>query len=507
MRKYFILYFVLCLCSVLYARDKKTDVYLLIGQSNMAGRGYLTAKDSVPMEGVWLLNAQNEPEVAVGPLNKYSTIRKDLSMQQVGPGESFGETIHQMTGRKVLLVVNARGGSSVTEWQKGLPSHYYADALARTKAAMKYGTLKAIIWHQGESDVKRWKDYPQFFSRMIEQFRKDLDMPNLPVFVGQIGQWNWADSVNINLFNNQALPEICRKVNHCYMVSSNGLVRRGKVKDPHFSRDSQIILGKRYADAVLSVLYPSLLKYKVFQFQDDQVPSIDGSTNDWNCVPDSYALTEHDMKEDEGKHNAPDASTLAMKVKVGWNEKTQHLYFLYEATDNYWRFLENSLNTDIFEVVVDGDCSGGPFIDRFHPTAPKDVWQAWFNFHGCHAQNYHIFTPPHGRDWCMYWGPQVWLKKKPFSDYAYNYSFKEGEGGKLILEFYITPYDYAAADGPEFSRPTILREGNDIGLSWAVIDWDGNPSSKDGFWNLSDQHTMYGNADFLRHFVLMPIGK
>ena len=57
------------------------DVYLLIGQSNMAGRGTLLPTDTLqPLEGVWLLNAEGQPEPAVAPLNKYSTIRK----QQIG---------------------------------------------------------------------------------------------------------------------------------------------------------------------------------------------------------------------------------------------------------------------------------------------------------------------------------------------------------------------------------------------------------------------------------------
>lgn len=264
---------------------------------------------------------------------------------------------------------------------------------------------------------------------------------------------------------------------------------------------------------LLSLLLVCLLlplkaqEYKVYQFPTGKVPVIDGNTRDWDCVPANYALTEAALKEDEGKHAAPDTTTLRVSVKVGWCADTQRLYFLYEAWDNYWRFTESSLNTDIFEVVVDGDCSGGPFIDRFHPTAPKDVWQAWFNFHGCHAQNYHIFTPAHREDWCMLWGPQVWLKQKPYSDHAYRYTFREGKPGHLTLEFYITPFDYAAANGAEFSRPTVLKEGNDIGLCWAIIDWDEKPNSKDGFWNLSDEHTMYGNADYLRKFKLMPIEK
>ena len=262
-----------------------------------------------------------------------------------------------------------------------------------------------------------------------------------------------------------------------------------------------------FALCLAAILPVGAQQYKVYQFAPGQEPTIDGQTDDWAAVGADYVLTEQAMKEDEGKHAQPDPATLAINVRVGWSAATQRLYFLYEATDDYWRFADNSLSTDIFEVVVDGDCSGGPFIDRFHPTAKGDVWQAWFNFHGCHAQNYHIFTPPHGDDWCMLWGPQVWLKQRPYADWAYDYHFSEGESGRLVLEFYITPYDHAAADGPELSQPTVLREGAEIGLCWAVIDWDARTDQKDGFWNLSDEHTMYGQADYLRRFTLMPVEK
>ncbi|MCD7900822.1 MAG: hypothetical protein LUH22_13410 [Bacteroides sp.] len=254
-----------------------------------------------------------------------------------------------------------------------------------------------------------------------------------------------------------------------------------------------------------ATLYSQSREYKIWQFPKDQLPVIDGNTDDWKNIPESYIITIDDMKEDEGKHARPNTSTLDISVKVGWCAGLNRLYFLYEAYDNYWRFSKNTLSTDIFEVVVDGDCSGGPFIDRFHPDPKADVWERWFNFHGCHAQNYHIFTPPHKEDWCMLWGPQVWLKEKPYADYAYNYSFKEGESGKLILEFYISPFDHADAAGPEKSIPSILQENYYIGLSWAVIDYDADQEDKDGFWNLSDEHTMYGNASYLHQMRLMPL--
>ena len=68
-------------------KPKEYDLYLLIGQSNMAGRGKMLPSDETALiDGVWLLNADDEPEPAISPLNKYSTIRKELSMQQIVPG-------------------------------------------------------------------------------------------------------------------------------------------------------------------------------------------------------------------------------------------------------------------------------------------------------------------------------------------------------------------------------------------------------------------------------------
>ena len=86
-------------------------------------------------------------------------------------------------------------------------------------------------------------------------------------------------------------------------------------------------------------------------------------------------------------------------------------------------------------AIVQGDRSSTVFI----PQLPKTYGRLGSNFTDAIAQNYHIFTPAHGNDWCMLWGPQVWLKQKPYADYAYQYSFKEGEPGKLTLEFISLP--------------------------------------------------------------------
>ncbi len=244
--------------------------------------------------------------------------------------------------------------------------------------------------------------------------------------------------------------------------------------------------------------------FKVFQFPADKIPRIDGDPSDWSIVPDSYAIGLDQMHDDEHKHAHPDPKDLDIRVKVGWVKGLNRLYFLYEAYDNYWDFADPGLHNDTFEIVVDGDRSGGPLIPQFRNNADQDTWDAHFSMHGVQAQNYHIFTPSEGKDWALAWGCQPWIKELPYANHAQHYSFRPGEAGKYVLEFYITPFDYAGCEGPQRAVESVLSENKIIGLSWAVIDYDGN-AKNNGFWNLSDEHTMYGNASFLREFRLMPL--
>lgn len=245
----------------------------------------------------------------------------------------------------------------------------------------------------------------------------------------------------------------------------------------------------------------------VFQFPADKIPRIDGNDDDWTLVPESYVIGSDQLVEDFGKFSELDTGDLNIKVRVGWVKGLNRLYFLYEAFDDYWDFSRTDLHHDIFELVVDGDRSGGTFIDRFHPLKNKvDPWDAYFSFHGVQAQNYHIFTPAEGQDWCLAWGSQPWIKELPWANAAYKYNFKPGEPGKLTLEFWITPFDYAGPEGPSRAVESVLFENKLIGLCWAVIDWDNvNAKENHGFWNISNKHTMYGNASQLRAARLMPL--
>ncbi len=139
----------------------------------MADRGEFKEGDVHEICNVLLLNNQNEFETAINPLNRYSSIRKEIKMQKMGPGYSFAKSLHaKMPDKKFGLVVNARGGSSIKEWEPG--SKYFLEIIKRGRKAAQYGEIKGILWHQGESDKNEAKLYSKQFRRMVKHIRKSL---------------------------------------------------------------------------------------------------------------------------------------------------------------------------------------------------------------------------------------------------------------------------------------------------------------------------------------------
>ena len=234
------------------------QLFLLAGQSNMAGRGAvkdLSPADAAPNPQVLALNAAGEWQPAVDPLHW------DKAGAGVGIGKFFGAAIAAKNpGAVIGLIPTACGGSPITTWEPGkswvqTKSNPWDDSIARAKRAMKDGTLKAILWHQGESDSnpKNAKLYEERLTALIARFRQELNAPDLPFIIGQLGKfegeartaaWN-ADKIEVD----RAQQAVAAKVPHVYFVSAEGLGSRGDRL--HFSTASQKIFAARYVEAYL----------------------------------------------------------------------------------------------------------------------------------------------------------------------------------------------------------------------------------------------------------------
>jgi len=219
---------------------KDLHVYLLIGQSNMAGRAPIDDTAAKEIEGCLLLNAFNEWERARNPLNRYSTIRKSLSMQKLNPGYSFARAMKKANPKTTFgLVVNARGGSKIEQWAPETP--FYKAIVKRAQIAQKTGTLKGVLWHQGESNSGDPGSYLPKLKALVEELRKDLKDPDLLFVAGQIKE---GEKIN------QEIAKLPGSVPRTGVAIAKGL----KTMDRwHFDAESMIKLGERYAEEMLNL--------------------------------------------------------------------------------------------------------------------------------------------------------------------------------------------------------------------------------------------------------------
>lgn len=248
------------------------------------------------------------------------------------------------------------------------------------------------------------------------------------------------------------------------------------------------------------------VEFMIYQFPREMTPSIDGDFSEWDMVPDSFMIGSDQLINTVSKEGEPqDPADYDLKVKVGWVKGLNRLYFYVEAYDDYWDFSDPGLEQDVFELVVDGDLSGGNFINASSPHLDRLTSnELYFRGHGNHAQNYHIFTPAKDKDWAMIWGNTPWIKDFPYAQAVYVHDLEPGEAGTLKMEFYITPFDHADYEGFHKSVVSELKENELIGMSWLTYEYDGR-GKKETFRNLAHDIRMIRNADYFCAFRLMPL--
>ncbi len=229
-------------------------LYLLMGQSNMAGRGEVEPEDRQAHLRVFALDKAGAWVSAVDPIHFDKP-----SIAGVGPGVTFGKVMAEhMPSVRIGLIPCAAGGSPVTVWKPGgyweqTKSTPYDDALERTKVAMEHGVLKGMLWHQGESDSNP-KDAALYEGRLIaliDRLRVDLNAPELPFISGTLGDFfvkSHAEGKQVNA----ALRNIPQQVRQTACVDSAGLDHLGD--HLHFSSSAARELGRRYARAMIPLL-------------------------------------------------------------------------------------------------------------------------------------------------------------------------------------------------------------------------------------------------------------
>ena len=221
--------------------------FLLIGQSNAAGRGYLAdakpldtcgGKLQVMRNGLWL--------------KMFRPVNPDRSFSGTCLAETFAKAYSEAHPEvEVGIIPCADGGTCLEQWQPG--EILFDNAVHCAKLAQRTSRLVGILWHQGEGDC-RPERYPHYYSRfqkMITAVRHELGDPTLPVLMGGLGEFLIHRGGENHLENfvhvNAALEQFAAKDAHSAFVSAVGL--ESNPDNLHFSAAALEEFGCRYFDA------------------------------------------------------------------------------------------------------------------------------------------------------------------------------------------------------------------------------------------------------------------
>lgn len=226
-----------------------TYVFLLAGQSNMAGRGKPQLLDTTPVNNIFMLNAAMQWVPAREPMHFDKP-----AIVGVGPGFAFAREIMRKDKQAIIYLIPAAvGGSKIDLWLPGAydsvtRSYPYDNAIKRARIGASVAPIAAILWHQGESDSRpdRCDAYQQKLTALIQRFRNDLQQPDLIFLPAQLSYFTTNHDISKQKVN-AAIAQVCKAIPNCSLVKSNKLTHLGDTL--HYSTESANLLGIRYAKA------------------------------------------------------------------------------------------------------------------------------------------------------------------------------------------------------------------------------------------------------------------
>lgn len=218
---------------------------LMIGQSNMAGRGFINEVPMICNERIQMLR-NGRWQMMTEPINY------DRPVAGVGLSGSFASMwCMENESEKIGLIPCAEGGSSIDEW---LPDCIlFRNAITQTKFALENSQLIGILWHQGENDSfgGRYKNYYEKLKIIVDAFRKELDDFDIPFIVGGLGDYLGKSGFGLNCTEyeliNKELLRFAKENENTYFVSAENL--KANPDGIHINAVSQRKFGVRYYKA------------------------------------------------------------------------------------------------------------------------------------------------------------------------------------------------------------------------------------------------------------------
>ena len=223
--------------------------FLMIGQSNMAGRGDLCDVEPIKNPHCDMLRMGRWIEMS-------EPVNPDRPVTVNGRGGSgislaarFADEYAKKYGEDVGLIPAAYGGTSLSDWQPG--GILFDHAVAISKIAQRSSRIIGILWHQGEYDANLMKNvstYRERFINMTDALFHELELAeDTPIIIGGVG--DFLDtytplSLPLGRELNRELQGIRQYRPNVAFASAEGLTCKND--NIHFDSVSLRIFGKRY---------------------------------------------------------------------------------------------------------------------------------------------------------------------------------------------------------------------------------------------------------------------
>lgn len=225
--------------------DKQIKSFLMIGQSNMAGRGEFADVEQIKNDRCYMLR-MGRWQPMTEPVNVDRDILNIRHHSGVSLATSFADEVAKFTGWEVGLIPCADGGTRISQWQPG--ELLFDHAVTTTGLATRTSELAGIIWHQGESDCRPFDEdaYSRDFLTTMTALRKSLNAEHLPLILGELSELcteRYLRQAQVPDFNRN-LHRLAAQLPCCGVVNTQGLEL--KPDNLHFSAVSLRKLGVRY---------------------------------------------------------------------------------------------------------------------------------------------------------------------------------------------------------------------------------------------------------------------
>jgi len=211
--------------------------FLLIGQSNMAGRGYLNEAREIDTSRIYTLRNGRWQKM-------FRPINPDRSYSGVNLAESFAEAYSQKYNVDVGLICCADGGTKLSQWMPG--ELLFDNAVNNAKLAARTSEIVGVLWHQGESDCED-ESYPTYQARletMMQALRNELELNDVPFILGGLGDYLEFYPLKNYIHLNHALEDIANCNELVGFASAKGLT--SNPDNLHFNAQSLYEFGIRY---------------------------------------------------------------------------------------------------------------------------------------------------------------------------------------------------------------------------------------------------------------------